>query len=214
MNVDKLIQQYFSNDGQPPIIEVFDDDNIANVCHSIIDTLKNAPEIELCVLEAFNYCFYEILDNVLVHSEKPFGTTITRYVPNKSLIQVLVADDGVGVHKSLTNNQLYKDIDEQAALLKCIEDKVTDGKGMGFGLYSTMRLVSTAGHCLKIHSGNHLLTADGSKSEVTSCNFWQGTVIYLELKSDTEYDSDKVVGADCQNEFEDYYLDENLENLW
>ena len=214
MNVDKLIQHYFSNDGQPPIIEVFDDDNISKVCHSIIDTLKNAPEIEICVLEAFNYCFYEILDNVLVHSEKAFGTAITRYIPQKSLIQVLVADDGIGVHKSLTNNSLYKDIDEEAALLKCIEDKVTDGKGMGFGLYSTMRLVQTAGHCLKIHSGSHILTADGSKSVVAPCNYWQGTVIYLELKSDTEYDSDKVVGADCQSEFEDYFLDENLENLW
>lgn len=214
MNVDKLIQEYFSNDVQPPIIEVFDDDNIVNVCHSIIDTLKNAPEIEICVLEAFNYCFYEILDNVLVHSEKTFGTTITRYVPQKSLIQVLVADDGIGVHKSLTKNLLYNNLSEEDALNKCIEDKVTDGKGMGFGLYSTMRLVETGGHCLKIHSGNHILTTDGVKTVVQECNFWQGTVIYLELKSDKEYDSDKVIGADCQSEFEDYFLSETLENLW
>lgn len=38
MNVDKLIQHYFSNDGQPPIIEVFDDDNISKVCH-LLSTL-------------------------------------------------------------------------------------------------------------------------------------------------------------------------------
>lgn len=66
MNVDRLIQTYFSNSDEIPTIEVFDEHNIVNVCHSIIDVLKNITEIELCVLEAFNYCFYEILDNVLV----------------------------------------------------------------------------------------------------------------------------------------------------
>jgi len=40
MNIGRLIQKYFSNDVQQPVIEMFDDDNIVTVCHSIIETLK------------------------------------------------------------------------------------------------------------------------------------------------------------------------------
>lgn len=214
MNIGRLIQKYFSNDVQQPVIEMFDDDNIVTVCHSIIETLKNISEIEICVLEAFNYCFYEILDNVLVHSGKTCGVTITCYNKSKSLIQVLVADDGVGVHKSLTDNKIYGHISEEQALKICLEDKVTDGKGMGFGLYSTMNLIQRGGLCLEIHSGHHVLKYFNGVIDVKECDFWQGTIIYLELKSDEEYDSDKVIGVDCQSNFEDNFLDENFENLW
>ena len=214
MNIGKLIQNYFSNDVQQPVIEVFDDANIVNVCHSIIETLKNISEIEICVLEALNFCYYEILDNVLVHSGKTCGVTITRYDKNKSLIQVLVADDGIGVHKSLTNNTKYENISEEQALKICLEDKVTDGQGMGFGLYPTMRLIQKGGLCLEIRSGNRVLKFSNDEINVEKCDFWQGTIIYLELKSDEEYDSNNVIGADCQDNFEYNYLDENLENLW
>ena len=40
-------------------------------------------------------------------------------------------------------------------------DGVTDGKGMGFGLYSTSRLVQNVGITLEIHSGNSMLVYDG-----------------------------------------------------
>lgn len=47
---------------------------------------------------------------------------------------MLVADDGQGIHSSLTENDKYARLSEPEALEMCIQDSVTDGKGMGFGL--------------------------------------------------------------------------------
>ncbi|MBQ9312683.1 MAG: sensor histidine kinase [Bacteroidales bacterium] len=177
MNIDKLLDKYFEN-SELPNIEVFDDKNIFNVYTDIVNMLKSYPDIELSVLQALNYCFYEILDNVLTHSDKNNGTVITKYSADKSTIQILVADDGNGIHKSLTENPIYKNITEKEAIRKCIEDKVTDGKSMGFGLYSTLCLVKNAGIKLEIHSGSHILIFDGNNAEVYETNHWQGTVIF------------------------------------
>lgn len=40
---------------------------------------------------------------------------LLRYQPNENIIQVLVADDGIGVHKSLTTNPDYNSMSEEEA---------------------------------------------------------------------------------------------------
>ena len=52
------------------------------------------------------------------------------------MLKILIADDGKGIRASLSENAKYKDIDEGEALRLCLKDSVTDGKGMGFGLYA------------------------------------------------------------------------------
>lgn len=100
MNVDKLIQRYFAGSTIPPTIEVFDNDTIYNTYTDIVRLLNGYPDVELSVLQALSYCFYEVLDNVLTHSEKICGTVLMRYLPDANRIQILVADDGIGVMKS------------------------------------------------------------------------------------------------------------------
>lgn len=102
-------------------------------------------EIETTVLQAMSYCFYEILDNVLTHSGKELGTVITHYDSVEHVLSFLVADDGIGVRASLSENEEYAQITEPEALKMCIKDVITDGKGMGFGLYSTSLLARDAG---------------------------------------------------------------------
>ena len=58
-----------------------------------------------------------------------------RYLPEENKIQILVADDGIGVKASLSTNPKYETISEEEAVRTCIMDGVTDGKGMGFGLF-------------------------------------------------------------------------------
>ena len=59
-----------------------------------------------------------MLDNVLTHSGKNCGTAISLYSPTKSMIQVLVADDGVGIRQSLAQNPLYANFSEAEAIEK------------------------------------------------------------------------------------------------
>ena len=74
------------------------------------------------------------------HSEIDKGLVVVHYDENESIIRIMICDTGIGIYKSLTTapkNACYGSYTEEDALLKCIEDKVTNGKGMGFGLFST-----------------------------------------------------------------------------
>ena len=85
-------------------------------------------EIETTVLQALSYCFYEIHDNVLIHSGKELGTVITHYDAANHVLSFLVADDGIGVRESLSENEKYAEISESEALRICVKDAITDGK--------------------------------------------------------------------------------------
>lgn len=151
MNIDSLLKRYLGESGALPVIEMFDSESIHAVYKDIVNTLKMQPDIELGILQTLSYCFYEIFDNVLTHSMKACGIVVMRYDSKKAKIQIMVVDDGIGIHRSLTENKVYRNLTEAEALTQCMLDKVTDGKGMGFGLYSTACLIRQAGIMLKLH---------------------------------------------------------------
>ena len=68
MNLSTLIKQYFSSKNEDLTIDVFDEKNIYDVYQRVVGVLTQYIEIETTVLQAVSYCFYEILDNVLIHS--------------------------------------------------------------------------------------------------------------------------------------------------
>lgn len=216
MNVDTLIHQYFPS-AENVCIEMFDEKNIQQVYRRLVEVLIHQPEVETSLLQGMSYCFYEVMDNVLIHSGKNVGIVITNYSESQNLIQILVADDGIGIRESLAQNAEYGNITEQQALEYCIRDKVSDGKGMGFGLYSTSRLINTAGHKLIIRSGNHTLSANGEMT-VTESDPWTGTIVYFELRSNMDIDPASVVDhrTDPEEEFDILFLDDNseLNKLW
>lgn len=217
MNVDSLLNRYFKSCEISPLIEVFDNENIYSVYSDIVKSLNSYPDIELSVLQALSYCFYEVLDNVLTHSGKACGTAISLYSPTKSMIQILVADDGMGIQQSLMQNPLYVHLSEPEAIEKSIQDAVTDGKGMGFGLYSTSRLIRNVGIRLEIHSGSHILVYDGENVNMQIASQWQGTIVYFDIHSNREIDPNEIVDnrTDCESQFnEEFAPTDDLEQLW
>ena len=194
MNIDGLLNRYFGDSGTLPVIEMFDSESIHTVYKDIVNTLKMQPDIDLGILQTLSYCFYEILDNVLTHSMKQCGTVVMKYSPNLAKIQIMVVDDGIGIYRSLTENEAYHDISEAEALAKCM-----------------------LGIMLKLHSGNHMLTSNGVEEKIEETDFWQGTVVYFELYSDKEIDPNVVLEnrADAVSEFNDEFLNtEDMDNLW
>lgn len=217
MNIDTLLNRFFKDCSSLPTIEVFDNENIYNVYVDIVKTLKNSPDIELGVLQLLSYCFYEILDNVLIHSGKKTGTVIMHYEPSKSSVRILVVDDGMGILRSLSENEAYKDLSESEAIRLCLKNKVTDGKGMGYGLYSTICLIKNAGIQMEIHSGQHILHTDGDKETIFDAPLWQGTIVYFELHTDKEIDPNSILEnrTDAENEFNETFIDtSDLDELW
>ena len=217
MNLSTLIKQYFNTSNGDVTIDVFDEKNIYAVYHRVVSVLTQYIDIEITVLEAMSYCFYEILDNVLTHSGKELGTVITQYDPKKHVLGFLIADDGIGVQASLAENENFKNISEPEALKICIEDTITDGKGMGFGLFSTSLLNNKAGLLFEVRSGNHAMQVMDGKTITKETEPWQGTIVYMQLQTDKVIDPAEVVAnrTDVAVQYREAFLDtRELEELW
>lgn len=217
MNLSILIKQYFSSAGNDLTIDVFDEKNIYEVYQRVVSVLTQYVDIETTVLQAMSYCFYEILDNVLTHSGKEMGTVITHYDASEHVLSFLVADDGIGVQASLSENEEYVGISEPEALRICIKDAITDGKGMGFGLYSTSLLARDAGLRFEIRSGKHTMLVQEGKESTTDSAFWQGTIVYLQLRTNNEINPAEVVAnrTNVAAQYNEVFLNDNeLEELW
>ena len=216
MNVDTLLHQYFADSGNI-CIEMFDEKNIQQVYRRLVEVLIHQPEVETSLLQAMSYCFYEVMDNVLIHSGKTNGIVITNYSEAQHLIQILVADDGMGIQSSLSQNQDYASITEPEALEYCIRDRVSDGKGMGFGLYTTSRLVDSIGKELILHSGSHKLMIKDDQTSVIENGFWQGTLIYMKIGTSEEIDPNQIVDhrTDVTEEYNETFVETGeLDSLW
>lgn len=216
MNVAFLLKQYFPETDNVSI-DVFDSHSLNDVYQQVLKTLTSHFEIEVSILQALSYCFYEILDNVHIHSGKPLGTAITNFDAEKEVLRVLVADDGMGIRQSLAENEKFHDITEADAIRICIEDSVTDGKGMGFGLYATSRLMRNVGLQFILHSGNHKLIYRGDSTEVIENGYWQGTIVYMEITTSKEIDPNEVVDhrTDAEGQYNESFVEtDELESLW
>lgn len=217
MNLSILIKQYFPSAGNDVTIDVFDEKNIYDVYQRVVSVLTQYIDIETTVLQAMSYCFYEILDNVLTHSGKELGTVITHYNSTNHILSFLVADDGMGVQASLAENEKYAEVTEGEALEMCIKDAITDGKGMGFGLYSTSLLARDAGLRFEVRSGNHTLLVQEGTEATTESAFWQGTIVYLQLRTNKEINPTEVVAnrTNVAAQYNEVFLNDNeLEELW
>ena len=217
MNLSVLIKQYFSSINEDITIDVFDEKNIYDVYQRVVGVLTQHIDIETTVLQAMSYCFYEILDNVLTHSGKELGTVLTHYDSANHILSFLVADDGIGVQASLSENAEFAGISEPDALKICIKDAITDGKGMGFGLYSTSLLARDAGLVFEVRSGKHTMQVQDGVEETKESNFWQGTIVYLQLHTNKEINPADVVAnrANVATQYNETFLNDNeLTELW
>jgi anti-sigma regulatory factor (Ser/Thr protein kinase) len=216
MDVAFILDKYFK--GKENVsIDVFDAQTLNTVYRDVVNALTSHFEIEVSVLQALSYCLYEMMDNVHIHSGKPLGTAITHYDDSNKTLRILIADDGMGIRKSLAENEKYKDISEPEALKLCLEDTITDGKGMGFGLYTTSRLVNSIGKEFILHSGSHKLIIKDGTTTVIKNGLWQGTLIYMEIGTGEEIDPNQVVDhrANAEEEFNEAFVETGeLESLW
>lgn len=216
MDIAFLLDKYFKG-AEKVSIDVFDAQTLNTVYKDVVTTMTSHFEIEVSVLQALSYCLYEMMDNVHIHSGKPLGTAITYFDSTQNTMSILIADDGMGIKASLSENERYKDITEPEALKMCLEDKITDGKGLGFGLFTTSRLVDSIGKEFILHSGKHKLIRKDGQESVVENGFWQGTLIFMVIGTGEEIDPNQIVDhrADVVEEYNETFVEsDEIESLW
>ncbi len=216
MNIAFLLEEYFKGEKNVSI-DVFDAQTLNSVYKDVITAMTSHLEIEINVLQALSYCLYEMMDNVHIHSGKPLGTAMTYYDKSQNTLSILIADDGMGIKASLSENEQYHEISEAEALKMCMKDKITDGKGMGFGLYATSRLVDSIGKEFVLHSGKHKLVRKYGTESIIENGYWQGTLIYLVIGTNEEIDPNHIVDhrTDVLEEYNETFVESSdIESLW
>jgi anti-sigma regulatory factor (Ser/Thr protein kinase) len=166
-------------------IQQYTAENQLTVLNSILKVLYEKGSIDENVYTGLDYCFNEILDNVLNHTDEKIGWVVAQYFPNLNSIRLIVCDYGMGIHKSLN---MIHDYTEDEAITKCIESGVTNGKGQGHGLYATSSFIKQNKGWLSLFSGNKKLNVNETKTVIEDIDNWQGTCVYVRINTNISVD--------------------------
>ena len=74
-----------------------------------------------------------------------------------------------------------------------------------------------AGLKFEVRSGNHTLLVQDGEESITESEFWQGTVVYLQIHTNQEINPAEVVAnrTDVATQYNETFLNDNeLEELW
>lgn len=191
--------------------------DLQNQLNLILYQLNN---IEKEVLQLLFYCLGEIMDNVLVHSGLNNGWVAAQVFPKSNQIRLMICDNGQGIHNSLTGNpkSKYYGLAEYEALDLCIQRGVTNGEGLGFGLFATSQFILHNKGSLMLYSGNHYLKIENGEPEIINDAFWKGTLVYLLINTNIPVDYQSIMpdGHTLPDDYgffiEKYFGDDN--ELW
>lgn len=173
------------------------------LCNAFIKQLEENIVCEKGVLEALNWCLFEVMDNVFQHSHADCGYAMLQIHFQSKWCAVAVADDGIGIYNSFREGNVYSARDEYEAIMLAVQEKVTSKpKNMGNGLYGLMRVVVLNSGSLEIRSGRGFLkyksgrlSGDYSQSRpVLDLNEHRGTTVDWQLDVSKEVSLAEALG--------------------
>lgn len=141
----------------------------AAINQAFIDSLSKTTVCEEGVLKGLNWCIYEIMDNVLIHSHSKFGYVMAQYHNKTNRIAICIYDSGIGIYNSLISGNVEAK-NEINAIELALQEGVGDGQGQGNGLYGLFQIVKENGGRLAISTGNSTLMFDGKNKKSWSTN--------------------------------------------
>jgi hypothetical protein len=190
-------EKYIRRDSTGRFIELkpFNENTLYGIQDELNMVLYQKGTIAKEILQLLSYCICEIMDNILVHSGLNSGWIAAQYYPAAKEIRLTVCDYGEGIHHSLTHQDgsKYKDASEAEALDLCIQRGVTNGKGLGFGLFATSQFILKNGGDLLLYSGNHYLLAQGGDYSIKQGEFCQGTFVSLRINTENPVDYKEIM---------------------
>jgi hypothetical protein len=141
--------------------EYTSEDEAATLAHLFVEALVDNVPCEEGVVDAINWCLYEVMDNVFQHSRASSGFVMMQLHYDRRKCVVAVSDTGVGIQKSLYLGRGGLDLDLTriqdpiAAIGYALEQGVTSKgrQNQGNGLFGLRRAVEINGGQLKLISG-------------------------------------------------------------
>ena len=194
---DQIPEKFVRRPGHDRFCEItaYNRDNYIEAGRRIVQIVIAHVQVAARVQVMLDFCLFELLDNVLIHSAypEPFGGKgwcTAQYFPAAREIRLGIADTGIGIHRALTGpaGSKYRAFSAYQAIRHCVEKGVSNGEGLGFGLYATLEFIRRNGGELLIYSGACYATYKAGRFTVKYGAYWQGTVVYLRIRTDAAAD--------------------------
>ncbi len=147
-NVNNLQQHMKVTDR---VIEFHDQDEAYKITQKYIDVLLESVVCKEGVIDTFEWCIYEILDNVFEHSRAEKGFVMMQLLPQQHRCLIAVADAGRGIHKAMYEGSKESQLDAERiwradhaieySLERGVTSKGKNNQGNGlFGLRSAVEI--------------------------------------------------------------------------
>jgi anti-sigma regulatory factor (Ser/Thr protein kinase) len=152
----------FRGHTQVPATTFVTPDDQTRAVNRIVNAILGAiPDISRSDFAALEWSINEVTDNVIVHSQSPFGglVQVSTFQKHRKVVEYIVADAGLGIPATLRegNPDIRSDTE---ALDKAIREGVTRDRsiGQGNGLFGSYQICSHSGGRFRVESGHAKLT--------------------------------------------------------
>lgn len=194
----------------------FDEQIAHQIAERVVEAVNREAVLAKGNLEAFNWCIWEIMDNVALHSATSIGFVEVQIHKNNHRLAICIADSGVGIRQTLQQSGRNPRTEEDA-ITQAMERGVTRDKKQfqGNGLWGLHQIVLANKGALSITSGRGSVMIDGASSVRASLRRnWiapdaAGTIVDFQLAYDTPVDLARVVGHAPVWDAGERLLDEN-----
>lgn len=159
---------------------------------------------------AIKYSLVELLRNVVQHSKSPIGgIAMAQYYPSTGLVELVVADAGVGIKKTLDHK--YPELDNDLKAIKFATQPHVSGtfepgayaamkENAGLGLFFIKQIASLSGGGFFLGSQSVIADIWGDMSGTQKKLYktarkggWHGTFAVVQLRRETIADFDSVL---------------------
>lgn len=148
---------------------IFNQDNVGRLQNAILKQMGQSDIYPNNFLESNDWALGELMDNVLIHSNKSEGYIMGQVHKKTKHVTFTICDLGQGIYNSLKGSKYHVE-NELDAIKKSLKESVTNGKGMGNGLFGLATLIKQGDSRLHIASGRGFYSvSSGRIGEYDNC---------------------------------------------
>ena len=152
---DSYDESIYAGYTQYPTKIVRDDNELGKTVNDILDCILRATHLQHTKdFSVIEWTINEIIENALRHSHSSYGGLVhlSRFLKNRSCIEIVVADSGIGIPLSLRQAGIHPELSDCELIEHATGEGITNGNGMGNGLFGAMNICRRSNGYFKIYS--------------------------------------------------------------